>query len=77
MKWVGPYTPEDYNPDTGEYEKAGNALDAYTILDMNASFQVWKRINLGFGIRNAGDYIHERYGPFIGRSMFIEISTTI
>lgn len=77
MKWVGPYTPEDYNPDTGEYEKAGNALNAYTILDMNASFQVWKRINLGFGIRNAGDYIHERYGPFIGRSMFIEISTTI
>lgn len=77
MKWVGAYTPEDYNPETGEYEKASQSLAAYTIINMNAKMNIWKQFAIGFGIRNAGDYTHSRYGPFIGRAMYIEISTTI
>ena len=76
LKWVGAYTPQDYNPDTGQYEKANPSLSGHTIIDANGSMNVWKQINLGIGIRNAGNYIHDRYGPYIGRSMYIEISTT-
>jgi outer membrane receptor for ferrienterochelin and colicins len=77
LKWVGSYAPQDYNPDTGEYEKASRSLDAYTIININGSMNVWKQINLGIGIRNAGNYTHDRYGPFIGRSFYIEILTNI
>ena len=77
VKWVGAYTPEEYDPDSGTYIHATETLADYVIIDISTSLKIWNPLIMNFGIKNAGDYTHDRYGPFIGRAVYIELSTTL
>lgn len=77
IKWVGAYTPEEYDPASGTYINAPEALADYAMVDISASLKIWNPVFMNFGIKNAGDYTHDRYGPFIGRAVYLELSTTL
>ena len=76
LKWVGSFTPNQYNPDSGTYN-SGDKMEDYFIIDSNVKINYFKPMILGVGIKNFGDYTNEQYGPFIGREYYLEISTTI
>jgi len=74
LKWIAKYLPEDYDLFEGVYIKSKTFLPNQFLLNMNQSFLVNKNIKLIFGIKNSLNYTNDRYGPFLGRTFFIEIS---
>ena len=71
MKWTASYDPKIYNPLMGQYIQSNRS--SFSIIDLNIQYQLLKNIILGFGSRNLNNLTDEVYGPFIGRTNFIEI----
>tara|TARA_B100000315_G_scaffold191566_1_gene181808 strand:- start:16035 stop:18158 length:2124 start_codon:yes stop_codon:yes gene_type:complete len=74
VKWTGSYTPEEYDLNSGGYIQAEQSLHDYVFIDLNGNLLIWNPITLSFGIKNAGDYTNDRYGPFVGRTFYFELS---
>ena len=74
LKWIGKYYPQDYDPLLGEYTKSQNSLPNQYLLNMNQNFLLLNNIKLIVGIKNSFNYTNRRYGPFLGRVFFAEIS---
>ena len=55
----------------GQYTQSNRS--SFSIIDLNIQYQLFKNITLGFGSRNLNNFTDEIYGPFIGRTNFIEI----
>ena len=77
VKWVAPYLPQEFDPSKGVFVNADKKLNGYAIIDLTGSKVFYDFINVRFGINNLTNYIDNRFGPFVGRSAFLEFSTNI
>ena len=77
VKWVAPYLPQEFDPSKGIFVNADKKLNGYAIIDLTGSKVFYDFINVRFGINNLTNYIDNRFGPFVGRSAFLEFSTNI
>ena len=75
-KWIGSYTPQQYNPEGGEYTD-GEKVYSYALSNIKFSCIPLDILKLSLNIENLGDYTNITYGPFIGRQYTVEISTSI
>ncbi len=76
-KWVGEYTPEEYDPQSGSYIRTDSPLPQHFSTNMNSHIRLLDQLQLTLGIKNAGDHTNDRFGPFIGRAIYLELSTQI
>ena len=74
LKWVGKYYPQDYDPLVGIYIKSKNSLPNQYLININQNFLLFNNIKLILGVKNSLNYTNRRYGPFVGRVFFAEIS---
>jgi len=74
LKWIGKYYPQDYDPLVGIYIKSKNSLPNQYLININQNFLLFNNIKLILGIKNSLNYTNIRYGPFVGRVFFAEIS---
>ena len=69
--------PQEFDPSKGIFVNADKKLNGYAIIDLTGSKVFYDFINVRFGINNLTNYIDNRFGPFVGRSAFLEFSTNI
>jgi len=77
IKWIAPYTPQEYDPTKGIFVKADDKLNDYAVINVVGSKKFKNYYNFQFGLNNLTNYTNNRFGPFLGRSAFIEFSTII
>lgn len=76
-KVVGPYKPVGYDPDTQVFVEAASALKTSLILDWDSHLKVASWITIAGGLRNLLDYTHDEFGPFVGRTFYVELESKI
>ncbi|MDB9722989.1 TonB-dependent receptor, partial [Candidatus Marinimicrobia bacterium] len=76
-KWVGSYRPQEYDPIKGLYVFSEKKLPAYSLIMLKSTIKISDYFNLSIGLNNANNYTNDRFGPFVGRSAYIEISSKI
>jgi len=76
-KWVGEYTPEEYDPEMGTYIRTDSPLPQYFILNLNSHIRLLDQLHIALGVKNVGDHTNDRFGPFLGRAVYIELSTQL
>ena len=77
IKWIAPYKPQDFDPINGIFVSADKEIDGYTILNFTGSKSFNNFLYFKFGLNNVTNYTNNRFGPFVGRSAFIELSSKI
>ena len=76
-KWVGSYRPQEYDPIKGLFVFAEKKLAAYSLIRLKSTIKISDYFNLSIGVNNVNNYTNNRFGPFVGRSAYIEISSKI
>tara|TARA_B100000959_G_scaffold22673_1_gene21895 strand:- start:600 stop:1109 length:510 start_codon:yes stop_codon:yes gene_type:complete len=76
-KWIAPYHPQEFDPSSGVFITAKNKIDGYSVINVTGSKKIYDNYNIRIGINNATNYTNNRFGPFIGRSIFLEFSTKL
>ena len=76
-KWVAPYKPQEFDPEKGVYAFANKKIEGYAIINWRTTVQINKSLILSFGINNLADYTNKDFGPFVGRSAYLEFSNKI
>jgi len=76
-KWIGSYRPQEYDPVQGLYVFAQNKLNAYSLIRLKSTLKINDYFNISMGIDNVNNYTNKRFGPFVGRSGYLEISTKL
>jgi len=77
LKWIGSYYPMEYIPDTNEFYTADQKRNSQYFLDYSAKFQFTHSLQLEGGIKNMTNYTNSNYGPFIGRTYYMELVLTL
>lgn len=77
VKWVASYWPKIYDPDKRIFIYADKKIKAYSIATVRGSFKISNSYQVSIGINNAGNYVDDIFGPFIGRTAYLEISTKL
>ena len=77
LKGIGSHTPMEYNSSSGEYNKASDTIKPYIISDVKLNFKINGKNNLAFGMTNLTNHTDAKFGPYIGRAGYIEISTNL
>ncbi len=77
MKWTGPYKPSSHDIETGTWVKEVKDRSGYIIFDISGNYTFNNFTKIKFGIKNVSNYVNTKYGPFIGRSFYIELSTQL
>jgi len=76
-KWISPYHPQEFDPSSGVFITAKNKIDGHSVINITGSKKIYDNYNIRIGINNATNYTNNRFGPFIGRSIFLEFSTKL
>ena len=66
-------TTQEYDPIKGDYI-AGGQLDPYGLIDIQIKYILNKRYQLTIGSKNITNHTNESFGPFIGRTGYVEFS---
>ncbi|MFH1853068.1 MAG: TonB-dependent receptor [Candidatus Neomarinimicrobiota bacterium] len=74
-KLVGPYYPEDFDTDLDDFIRATTKRETFGIFDLDLKYALTRHAKLAVGSQNILDYTDDRYGPFIGRRVYAEITT--
>jgi len=75
IKLVGPYYPEEFNTEEDDFIRATVKRKTFSIIDLDIKYTITRYAKLAVGSQNILDYTDEKYGPFIGRRVYAEIST--
>ena len=76
VKWVDSFTPNEYDPISGTYISS-ERMNAYHMIDIIGNLKYWEHLTLSIGIKNISNHTNTNFGPFIGRSFYIEITRKI
>ena len=76
-KWVAPYRPHEYDAQKGVFVFAEQKLKGYALITIRSSLKIYNSLQLSLGVENAGNYTNSRFGPFIGRAAYLELSTQL
>ena len=77
LKGIGKYSPQEYDPLSGGYVSSANAIEPYLLGDLNIIYSINPKFKILIGSKNIGDHTNMSYGPYIGRTAYIEINTNI
>ncbi|MCK4577145.1 MAG: TonB-dependent receptor, partial [Candidatus Marinimicrobia bacterium] len=76
-KVVAPYHPTSYDPDLGSFIRREKALAPQPMIDYDAKLRLTGYLTLGLGLHNIRDYTNYEYGPFMGRTYYLELETEL
>ncbi len=75
VKLVGPYRPQSYIPSEQAFVRDEHLLWTEPIVDYDARFRLGGTVSLSAGLQNMLNYRHDEYGPFVGRTFYLELET--
>ncbi len=73
-KLVGPYIPEDFDTDEDDFVRATKKRATFGLFDLGVKYSITNNLKITGGCQNLLNYIDERYGPFIGRRVYLELT---
>ena len=76
-KWIASYRPQEYDPLKGLYIFSEEKLESYTLIMLKTSIKINSIYDISMGVDNANNYTNNRYGTFVGRSAYLEVSTKL
>ena len=76
-KIVGGYSPQEFDPNIGDYKSSKEDIDTYIISDMTVQYKINQKYKILAGLKNLGNYKDNTYGPYIGRTPYVEIQKII
>ncbi len=74
-KWIAPYQASSFDPKVGEYVREEHAPQP--VVDYDARLRLVGWLTLGVGVQNVLDYRDDEFGPFIGRTFYLELETEL
>lgn len=81
VKAVAPYKVNLYIPVVEDGENAGyfdiRDREGFLLVDVDAKLKAHRLATFSYGVRNVFDMVDIQYGPFIGRTMYIELITKL
>ncbi len=82
IKAVAPYKVQEFIPDgSGENENEGyfdiRDRDGYFLIDIDGKYKIHKSLTFSYGIKNIQDTVDNLYGPFIGRTVYLELGSKL
>ena len=77
LKGIGEYFPEEFDPVSGDYISSSVSVKTYLMGDIQVIYKIDPKYQLVFGSKNIGNHINQSYGPYIGRTAYLEIQTQI
>ena len=77
FKGVGEYFPQEFDPISGDYLSASDPIKSYLIGDMQVIYNLNSTYQVVLGSTNIGNHTNKAYGPYIGRSGYLEIKTKL
>ena len=76
-KWVAPHRPQEFDPISGLFITSENKISGHSLINITASKKIFNNYNIRIGLNNSTNYTNMRFGPFVGRNIFLEFSTKI
>jgi len=77
LKGVGEYFPQEFDPISGDYLSSSDPVKSYLMGDLQIIYNIKPEYRIIIGSKNIGNHINRSYGPYIGRTAYIEINTNI
>jgi len=74
-KLIAPYQASSFDPELGRYVQEEHAPQP--VVDYDARLRLVSWLTLGVGVQNVLNYQDEEYGPFIGRTFYLELETAL
>ena len=75
FKGTGKYNPQEFDPVSGEYQSSDISVKSYLIIDAQIFYKITPSYRIIFGTKNIGNHTNQAYGPYIGRTTYIELNT--
>ena len=75
IKGTGKYDPQEFNPTSGEYQASEQTVNSYLIFDTQIIYKLSSEYQIIFGSKNIGNHTNQAFGPYIGRTAYVEINT--
>ena len=75
IKGTGKYDPQEFNPASGEYQASEQTVNSYLIFDTQVIYKLNPEYQIIFGSKNIGNHTNQAFGPYIGRTAYVEINT--
>ena len=77
LKGIGEYFPQEFDPLSGDYLSSSEPVKSYLIGDAQIIYTLAPEYQIILGSKNIGNHINRSYGPYIGRTAYMEIKTQI
>ena len=77
LKGIGKYFPQEFDPVSGDYLSSSEPVKSYLIGDAQIIYNLAPEYQIILGSKNIGNHINRSYGPYIGRTAYMEIKTQI
>jgi len=75
IKGTGEYDPQEFNPTSGEYQSSEQTVNPYLIFDAQIIYKLNPEYQIIIGSKNIGNHTNQAFGPYIGRTAYVEINT--
>ena len=75
FKGTGKYNPQEFDPASGDYQSSNISVKSYLIIDAQIIYNITPSYRVIFGTKNIGNHTNLAYGPYIGRTAYIELNT--
>ena len=75
FKGTGKYNPQEFDPASGDYRSSYTSVNSYLIFDVQIIYKVSPSYQVILGTKNIGNHINKAYGPYIGRTAYVEFNT--
>jgi len=75
LKGIGEYFPQEFDPASGDYISSSEPVKAYLMGDFQIIYNIDPNYQIVLGSKNIGNHINRSYGPYIGRTAYVEINT--
>ena len=75
FKGTGKYNPQEFDPASGDYRSTDISVKSYLIIDAQIIYNITPSYRVIFGTKNIGNHTNLAYGPYIGRTAYVELNT--
>ena len=75
FKGTGKYNPQEFDPASGDYQSSDISVKSYLIIDAQIIYNITPSYRFIFGTKNVGNHTNQAYGPYIGRTAYVELNT--
>ena len=75
FKGTGKYNPQEFDPASSDYQSSDISVKSYLIIDAQIIYNITPSYRVILGAKNIGNHTNQAYGPYIGRTTYLEINT--